>query len=163
MHKLPDGVPNTLFEAFAHISAHKTPSIDDLKVLVMVEAAGKRLYEDLAQGIDNEDVRSILDRNGREEMGHAHRVSRVIGKLTGADYPVPESHENPFLVAPPPPKRNVDKATLLGLADAEFGGREFYEGWAASCTNEEAAALLRQNGREEARHGERLRDAAKLL
>lgn len=163
MHKLPDGVPNTLFEAFAHISGHKSPTIDDLKVLVMVEAAGKRLYEDLALGIENEEVRSILGRNGREEIGHAHRVSRVIGKLTGTDYPVPEAHENPFLVAPPLPKKNVDKATLLGLADAEFGGQDFYDGWAASCTNEDAAALLRQDGREEARHGERLRDAAKLL
>ena len=163
MHKIPDGVPTTLFEAFAHISAIKTPSVDDFKVLVMLEAAGKDLYDGLASGIANDDVRALLARNGREELAHAHRVSRVIGKLTGTDYPVPDSSENPFLTAAPPPKAHVDKATLLGLAETEFGGQDFYEGWASNCTNEEAAALLRQNGREEAQHGARLQDAAGLL
>ena len=46
---------------------------------------------------------------------------------------------------------------------AENGGCTLYETWAENIGHAEAAALLRQNGREEVRHGERAREAADLL
>jgi rubrerythrin len=154
MHELPSGAPQTMNEAFAWIATLDNPSVDDLKIMVMVEAAGKALYESLASGVSNEAVRALLLRNGREELAHAHRVSRAIGKLTGVDYPVPAQEENPYLTAPLA-ARAVDAAVLSNLAEAEFGGEALYERWASHCPNDEAAALFRQNGR--------LQEAAALL
>jgi rubrerythrin len=162
MHTLPPGAPATLNEAFAYIGAVTAPSIDDLKLMVVLEAAGKGLYDDLAAGVEDEAVRALLARNGREELAHAHRVSRAIGTLTEADYPVPAPAENPYLTGPAP-KRAVDRAVLMALAEAEFAGENLYERWAANCANPEAAALFRQNGREETEHGLRLQQAANLL
>jgi rubrerythrin len=156
MHEVPAGVPTTIFEAFDYIASVKAPTLDDLRLMVVLEAAGKGLYDDLARGVENGTLADSLRENGRQELAHAHRVSRAIGKITGQDYPVPSPDENPYL-SPPPPAPKVTRAMLAGLAEAEFGGEALYESWAASLDNEEAAALLRQNGREETDHGGRLR------
>jgi rubrerythrin len=49
------------------------------------------------------------------------------------------------------------------MAKGEFGGELMYEGWAARIGNDEVARLLRQNGKEERRHGERAQQAKALL
>ncbi len=53
---IPEGGPQTLGEAFGHIYTVQTPSIDDLKEVVLVEAAGLALYEKTAKGTDNPQV-----------------------------------------------------------------------------------------------------------
>jgi rubrerythrin len=163
MHELPAGAPATMTDAFQHIAKLNNPSVDDLKVMVMVEAAGLRLYQDLAAGTERKDVHALLLRNGREELAHAHRVAKAIGKLTGIDYPVPEPEENPYLAGPQPQAKPVTIEVLQALAQAEFNGENLYERWAATCENAQAAALFRLNGREEAEHGARLQQAAELL
>ena len=162
MQSLPAGAPNTMNEAFAYIASLDSPSVDDLKLMVMLEALGKDLYDDMASGVEDEGVRALLHKNGREELAHAHRVSRAIGAMTGTDYPVPERDENPLLAEAQKP-RGVTRDMLLALAQSEFGGEALYERWASHCDNGEAAALFRQNGREEAGHGARLQQAAALL
>jgi hypothetical protein len=162
MQELPSGAPATLGEAFGLINATTHPGIDVLKVMVLVEAAGKRLYEDLADQVADPAVKALLCHNGREELAHAHRVARAIGALTGSDYPVPAPDANPYL-ASPAPARPVTAAMLNQLAAAEFGGEALYEHWAANIGNPEAAALFRQNGIEESEHGARLQQAAALL
>lgn len=162
MHSIPDNCPDTLNEAFAMIAAQDNPSVDALKVMVMVEAAGKALYESLAEGTRDATVQALLRRNGREELAHAHRVAEAIGLITGQSYPVPAPDENPYLIAPPP-SPDVSRATLMKLAQAEFGGDDLYAKWADNCANPEAAALFRLNGREEVQHGERLQQAAEML
>jgi rubrerythrin len=162
MQPLPPGAPATLSEAFAYIGTVKTPSMADLQVMVLVEAASKNLYEALADAVADEAAKTLLRTNGREELGHAHRVARAIGKLTGTDYPVPTPEENPYLAAPLP-QYKVDKAMLASLAAVEFGGEDLYGAWATHLGNAEAGALLRENGREEIGHGKRLEQAAALL
>ena len=162
MHSLPDGAPATLGEAFAIINSATHPTLDVLRLMVLAEAAGKTLYEDLAAQVPDDAVKALLCHNGREELAHAHRVSRAIGKLTGTDYPVPEPAENPYLQAPSS-ARAVTLEMLMGLAASEFGGEALYEAWALNTTNADVAVLLRQNGREEADHGARLQQAAELL
>lgn len=162
MRELPEGAPNTLFEAFAHIAQLDKPSVDDLKVMVLIEAAGQELYEDMAAGVDNEEVRALFRRSGREELAHAHRVSKAIGEITGAEYTVPEASENPYLATPIPPKQ-VTREMVSGLIEAEYGGEDLYERWASNCDNEKAAALFRQNGKEESQHGDRLKTVLDLL
>jgi rubrerythrin len=163
MHELPAGAPATMTDAFKHIATLDSPSIDDLKVMVMLEAAGLRLYQDLAAGTDRKDVHALLLHNGREELAHAHRVAKAIGKLTGTDYAVPEPEENPYLAGPQPQPKPLTVDNLQTLAQAEFNGENLYERWAANCENAQAAALFRLNGREEAEHGARLQHAAELL
>ncbi len=162
MHSLPENAPATLGEAFAIINAATHPTLDVLRLMVLAEAAGKTLYEGMAETVPNEAVRTLLRHNGREELAHAHRVSRAIGVLTGTDYPVPAPEENPYLATPMNPPV-VTPEMLNGLAQTEFNGDALYEGWARNTDNADVAALLRLNGSEETEHGQRLQQAAALL
>lgn len=159
---LPEGAPATLGEAFALINTVKTPSITDLKVMVLVEAAGLTLYEKSAEVAEHPGVKALLIENGHEEMKHARRVSEAIRLISGEDFPAPDAADNPYLTGHIP----VAAITVEGLrrtADTEFAGDALYAGWADSIDHPEAAALLRANGAEESDHGNRLLEAAKLL
>jgi hypothetical protein len=57
----------------------------------------------------------------------------------------------------------VSKEMLNGIAQGEAAGEALYDGWATYLGNEEAARQLRQNGKEEAGHGERAQQAIALL
>jgi len=162
MQALPEGAPVSLGDAFAIINAATHPTLDVLRLMVFAEAAGKTLYESLADQVDVPAVQALLRHNGREELAHAHRVSRAIGKLTGTDYPVPTPEENPYLTMPAS-TRAVTPEMLATLAQAEFNGDALYETWAQNSTDADVARLLRQNGREETEHGQRLQQAAELL
>lgn len=162
MQDLPEGAPATLSEAFAIINACTAPTVFELQLMVLGEAASKELYGALAADAPNDGVRDLLLANGREELAHAHRVSRAIGLLTGTDYPVPAPEDNPYLVGPLP-SRPITAKMLEGLAKAEFAGDDLYATWAASCSDPEVADLLRQNGREEVAHGNRLKQAIELI
>ena len=59
--------------------------------------------------------------------------------------------------------RKVDRAILEGLVKAETNGKALYDLWADNTANGEAAALFRQNGLEEAKHGARALEAIGLL
>jgi rubrerythrin len=159
---IPAASPQTLGEAFRHIYTVETPSIDDLKVMVLVEAAGLTLYAETAKGTDNQAVKDLLNHNGREEMAHAHRVSKAIRAISGEDFPPPDAADNPYLKGPIP-STPVTAEGLIKTSEAEFGGDALYERWASSIGNAEAAALFRQNGKEESDHGNRLLAAAALL
>jgi rubrerythrin len=160
MHTLPPNAPNNLYEAFAYIGSVTKPTIDDLKLMVILEAAGKVMYDDLAAGADPQ-VRALLIDSGDDELAHARRLSKAIGKLTGTDYPVPEPTENPYLTGWVKPDLTAD--LLNSLAQAEFGGEALYEHWAENCDNSEVRQLFRQNGREETSHGHRLKGVSELL
>ena len=159
---LPKGAPSTLGAAFAHINSLTSPSVDDLKIMVLLEAAGLALYENLASGTDNGDVAGLLMHNGREELAHAHRVAKAILAISGEEFPPPQPEDNPYL-AVALPEMPVTAESLKGLARGEFGGEALYESWASNIGNQEAASQFRQNGKEEADHGNRLIQAAALL
>jgi hypothetical protein len=142
MSQLPASAPRNAGEAFAHINAVVSPTIDDLKLMVFLEASGLSAYDELARSAPNDEVRGLLEANGREEMAHAHRVAKVIKILTGEDFPPPRAEDNRYVG---PVGRPLDRDLLNYLVTAE------------------AAELLRQNGKEELRHGERAKQAAQLL
>ena len=160
--ELPAGAPASIGEAFAQINAVDAPTVDHLKVMVLLEAAGQELYRNMATGTDHEGVIAILEHNGREELAHGHRVAKAIRAISGEEYLPPEAADNPYL-AGPIPTAPVTAAGLRGLAQGEFAGEGLYEKWAANIGNEEAAKLFRQNGKEEVEHGDRLIAAAALL
>ena len=160
MSQLPATAPAAVGAAFAHINAVTAPTIDDLKLMVFIEASGKSAYEALAQTTPNLDIRRLLEANGREEMAHAHRLSKVIKILSGEDFVPPEARDNPYVT---PSSAKVDRALLEYLVTVENNGDDLYQTWADNTANAEAAALLRQNGKEEVRHGERAAQAMALL
>ena len=159
---LPADAPETLGAAFAHINSLTAPTVDELKIMVLLEAAGLELYRGLASGTDNAEVIALLDHNGREELAHAHRVAKAIEAISGEAFPPPPSIDNPYLVDALP-AMPVTPDVLRGLAKGEFSGEQLYESWAANAGNAEAARLFRLNGKEEADHGNRLIEAAALL
>jgi rubrerythrin len=161
-NQLPTAAPQSIGAAFAHINALTSPGVDDLKVMVLLEAAGLELYRGMAAGTDNAAVAALLEHNGREEMAHAHRVAKAIKAISGEDYPPPESADNPYLTGPIP-SAPLTADGLRGLAQGEFAGEGLYERWAANCANAEAARLFLLNGGEEREHGDRLIEAAGLL
>ena len=53
MSKLPASAPDTAGAAFAHINGVVSPTIDDLKLMVFLEASGLAAYEEMAQSAPN--------------------------------------------------------------------------------------------------------------
>lgn len=160
---LPEGAPATLGEAFAHIGRVTRPGVLDIKVMVLVEAAAMALYYKTAELTDDPAVKALLQRNGREEMRHAHRAMLAIKAVSGEDFLAPMPEDNPYLQGGPVPLGEMTKAGLTKLSEGEFGGEALYETWAAAIDNPEAARLFRLNGKEETDHGNRLLEAAALL
>jgi rubrerythrin len=160
MSRLPPTAPATTGAAFAHINAVVSPTIDDLKLMVFLEASGLCAYEELAQSTPNAAVGALLRANGREELAHAHRVAKVIERLTGEVFAPPAAEDNPYAR---PSGLTVDRPLLERIIAAETNGESLYETWASHTSDPEAAALLRQNGKEEIRHGERAAEAMALL
>ena len=163
MIPLPQGAPPTIREAFAHIGTVTTPSVLDVKVLVLVEAASQELYRRSAEDTDNPEVIELLHANAREEFLHATRAAEAIRAMNGEDFPAPEAQDNPYLADGTFPLVEMNPEAMRKFAEIEFGGDAFYGVWAENVGNEEAARLFRQNGKEETAHGNRLLRAANIL
>lgn len=161
--ELPADAPQTLGEAFAQIGKVTAPTVLDMKVMVLTEAAAMALYYRTAELTDDPRVKDLLQKNGREEMLHAHRAMLAIKVVSGEDFYAPMPEDNPYLAGGTFPLGEMTKAGLEKLAQGEFGGEKLYEVWAANTPNQEAARLFRLNGGEERDHGNRLLEAAALL
>jgi rubrerythrin len=160
MATLPAGYPPQAFEAFDFLKNRQPLSVTDLQVLALIEGFGEVFYEGLAGSVDGE-AAALLRRNGQEERGHAHRVLKAIEIKGGAPFTLPAAAENPFVKVAP---SYLASEEFLGmLAAAEVDGERIYLGWAESEPDPEVAKLLRQNGREEMRHSERVAQARQLL
>jgi len=160
---LEAGMPQTIGEAFAHINTVTTPTVLDIKVMCLVEAASRELYRATAATSDNPAVAALLVENGDEEFRHAVRAAAALKALTGEDFTPPSAEENPYLAGGVFPIGELTPEALRKLAQTEFDGDALYEGWAATIGNADAAALFRANGKEETDHGNRLLQAAALL
>jgi rubrerythrin len=161
MVELSDGMPKTAGEASAYIFTVTSPTLNDLKVMTMLEAAGQGFYTALAKAAPNEEIRALLAKNGQEEMGHAHRVVRVIKQVFGEDFAIPGPNENPYYSEPA--GLVVSTELLNGITQGETAGEALYDAWATALGDEEAARQLRRNGIEERGHGERAQQAIGLL
>jgi rubrerythrin len=156
------GYTPSMQEEFARLVSVATPTAHDLRMLALIEAAGKSSYEAMVRGAPNDAVRRILTQNGREEYAHAVRLRRAAKLLFGEEFAIPDDSENPF-ATPADAVEPVSAESLEKMVQGEFMGGDFYDGWAATIEHEEAAGLLRQNGAEERRHGDRLREAIGLI
>ena len=161
MASLPADCPTDAFTALGYLKARPSLSVDDMKVLAMIETYGEVFYEVLARGVADEEARKLLLRNGAEERGPAHRLLKAIA-LKGGEFELPSNAEtpfNPFALDQVP----ANSELLALLQQAEVDGDLQYQLWADAEPNEEIAQLLRLNGREETRHFERVAEVKKIL
>lgn len=159
---LPPGAPTNAAEAFAYLDRLQTgASIDDLKILALVEVLGLPLYEAMAATTDNAEAKALLLQSGEDEMTHGRRVAQAIEILTGKPFPLPSVAEHPFYVPMQMPP--ISKAQLDGIIAGEINGGAMYKSVADSFDNEAARALFAQNGAEELMHAERLKEVSRLL
>lgn len=161
MSNEPQNLPADFDSALAYLAGVTKPTINDFKIMAYVEAGGEAFYIGLANASPAQEVADLLMKNGREERAHAHRLKRVVEKLSGESFDVPKPEDNPYYVIPE--GLAVDAEMLNGLIEAEVGGDALYQGWAAGMDDSECADLLSQNGKEEIRHGERCKQALALL
>jgi len=161
MTTLPAGYPADAFEAFAFLKSRRELSIEDLQVLAMIEIYGEHFYETLAAGVSHPQARALLERNGAEERGHAHRILKAI-ELKGGSFSLPDKDDNPFMALAP--AAVPASAELFGLLEqGEVDGDLAYQAWADAEPDAAVAELYRLNGREETRHSERVTEARRLL
>ncbi|MDG2334505.1 MAG: ferritin-like domain-containing protein [Myxococcota bacterium] len=158
---LPERLPADFVSALAQLGEAERIGVEEMKLLILLEMAGEPLYGKLAELAGNEESREILLKNGREETAHAHRLKKAIEILTGEEFEIPPMSDNPYAVAPPLTELSVE--VLRGLEEGEKRGGVDYERMAEAETNAEVAELLRQNGREEVKHGERVSTVIDLL
>ena len=161
MSSLPERMPASYGEALARLARAERLDVDDMKLMVLLETAGEPLYAKLAAGVGPAEAKALLLQNGREETAHAHRLKRAIEKRTGAPYALPSLAENPY--GEPPPLPAVDVALLAGVQAGEVAGDLMYQRYAEHESDPEIAEWLRQNGREELRHRDRVGQVIEIL
>ncbi|MCS5636351.1 MAG: ferritin-like domain-containing protein [Myxococcota bacterium] len=158
---LPDELPADFAAALASLGAAERIGVEEMKLLVLLETAGEPLYGKLADLAPDDEARLLLLKNGREETAHAHRIAKAIEILTGEVFEIPPLSANPY--ASVPPLSELSPGVLAGLVEGEKRGGEDYQRMADAESNSEVAELLRQNGREEFIHGERVQKVIEIL
>ena len=148
------------YEATMAITAAETLDVPTLELMARVEASGEDFYEALAERIENAEAAELLRRNGREEMGHARRLQRVLALKTGTELD-PEQEIERFPVSGLPD--TIDAAMLPMIVQGELDGDAGSPKWADGEDDPEVARLLRLNGREESKHAERITRVIELL
>ena len=148
------------FEATARIGAADTLDLETAELLIRVENSGDVLYNELAARLDNEEAAELLRRNGREEVGHARRVMKILSLKLGTEYVPSAEVMEKFAVDLPD---SVDASALPMIVEGEMQGDIGYQKWAAAETDPEIIKLLLLNGREETKHAERIKQAIEIL
>ncbi|MGZ4715197.1 MAG: ferritin family protein [Acidimicrobiales bacterium] len=148
------------FAAAASLGQIETLDVAGMELLIKVENSGEDFYNLLADRIGNDEAGDLLRLNGREEVGHARRISRAIAIKTGADYE-PSTEQLERFRVPLPDVVGLELFPLI--VKAELDGDAGYQRWADNEPDPEVARLLRLNGREETKHGERAQAALAIL
>ena len=161
MGTLPGKLPGDFAAPPARVGGLGRLDVENMKLRALVECAGEILYENLASLAPTPETAELFRLNGREETAHAHRVKKAIELLSGEVWALPPLAENPY--AQPPPVDELGSALLEGLRQGELAGKGAYDAWAQREENAEVAELLRRNGHEEQRHGERVARVIELL
>ncbi len=148
------------FAAAASLGQIDTLDVAAMELLIKVENSGEDFYNLLADRVGNDEAGELLRRNGREEVGHARRISRAIAIKLGTDYE-PSSEVLERFTVPLPDVVGLELFPLI--IKAELDGDAGYQRWADNEPDPEVARLLRLNGREETKHGERAEAALAIL
>ena len=157
---LGDDLGMNFFEATMTIGAAEKLDIETAELLIRVENSGDVLYNALAERLNNEEAADLLRKNGREEVGHARRMMKVISLKTGTEYVPSAEVLEKFEVDLPD---SLDASSLPMIVEGELQGDIGYQKWASHETDPEVIELLLRNGREETKHAERIKQAIAIL
>jgi rubrerythrin len=158
---LPDMADTHDFlSASQHLAGLEQLDVPALELLYTLECSGEDFYNLLADRIGDERAAELLRRNGREELGHARRVSRAIAIKLGHDFEPTAEEQQRYPIELPDA---IDAAMLPAIVAGEQAGDTGYQKWADAEPDPEVARLLRLNGREETLHGERVTQVMALL
>jgi len=157
---LGDDLAMNFFEATMAIGAAEKLDIETAELLIRVENSGDVLYNALAERLNNEEAADLLRKNGREEVGHARRMMKVISLKTGTEYVPSAEVLEKFEVDLP---ESLDASSLPMIVEGELQGDIGYQKWASHETDPEVIELLLRNGREETKHAERIKQAIAIL
>jgi rubrerythrin len=148
------------FSASVAIAGVEELDVAAMELLFRLECSGEDFYNALAERIGNDDAAELLRKNGREEMGHARRIQRAITLKVGTEYE-PSAEMLERFEIPLPDTISVDLLPII--VKAELDGDAGYQRWADKEPDPEVAKLLRLNGHEETKHGERVAEALAIL
>ena len=148
------------FSASTAIAGVEELDVAAMELLFRLECSGEDFYNALADRIGNDKAAELLRTNGREEMGHARRIQRAITIKVGGEYE-PSAEVLTRFAIPLPDTISVDLFPII--VQAELDGDAGYQRWADKEPDPEVAELLRLNGHEEAKHGERVAAALEIL
>ena len=148
------------FAAVTSLNGLEQLDVAALRLLYRIECSGEDFYNQLADRIGDDRAADLLRRNGREERAHAERVRRVLGIKLGHPYEPTAEDRAPYAIPLPP---TIDATLLPLIVQGELAGDADYHRWAERESDPEAQRLLRQNGREETTHGERVQQVIALL
>lgn len=148
------------FSAAAAVGALRTLDVDGMRLLFRVERAGEDFYNLLADRIGHPEAADLFRRNGREERAHAERLRKAIGVKLGTPFEPSETDLAPYPIMLP---EQISPEMLRMIVTAELNGDQGYQQWADQESDPEVQRLLRQNGREETVHGQRVTAALALV
>lgn len=148
------------FAASAAVAKAKEMDLPTMELVFRLEHSGEDFYNALADRVGNEEAAALLRKNGREEVGHARRLQRAISLKLGEPWEPSDEVLQRFAI-PLPDEISID--IFPAIVQAEIDGDAGYQRWADREPDPEVAKLLRQNGREETIHGERVSQALEIL
>lgn len=149
------------FSAVTALGSIEALDVDSARLLYRIEMSGEDFYNLIADRIGNAEAADLLRKNAREERGHAERVRRVIAMKLGQEKYEPTAEDTAKYAIPLPDQIPVE--LLPVIVQGEIDGDKGYQQWADRESDPEIQRLLRQNGREETLHGERVSAVMKIL
>ena len=148
------------FEATMKLNSATALDLETAELLIKIENSGDVLYNQLADRLQNEEAADLLRKNGREEVGHARRMIKVMSLKLGYDYEPPAHVMEKFQIDLP---ESIDASALPAIVEGELAGDVGYQKWAEKETDPQVIELLLRNGREETKHAERVKKAIEIL
>jgi len=142
------------FSAVGALASIQDLDVDSARLLYRIECSGEDFYNLIADRIGNDQAADLLRKNAREERGHAERVRKVIALKLGADRYEPTAEDTAKYAIPLP--ETIPSELFALIVQGEIDGDKGYQLWADRESDPEVQRLLRQNGREETVHGERV-------
>lgn len=155
---MPD--PSDFFAAVDKLATFRELDAEAMRHVYRVERVGETFYERVAERVGNAEAAALLLRNAREERGHAERLRRALALKLGRDWQ-PEAEDSAMYEIPLPDEITAD--LLSGIVAGELSGDKSYQEWADREPDPEIQKLLRQNGREEIVHSQRVEAVLEIL
>jgi rubrerythrin len=152
--------PTDFFSAATALGTLTELDVAGMRLLFRVERSGEDFYNLLADRIGDREAAELLRRNGREERGHAERIRRALAIKLGGTFEPTDDDLAHFAIALPD---EIPSELFPVVVRAELDGDAGYQRWADREVDPEVQRLLRQNGREETVHGERVRRVIEIL